>query len=272
MGPRLDAHGRQVGDKPRTGSESQQMVERLRRTREQPTAPLDVSSYPVAVDVDGNPLDPTTELQYRLPRANEPSTADSIFGVPSGHNERFRRVTVQEQLEVLYRSGFRGRAVFTLLPGQHPLAEGEREKAKSRTEQYPPTQCRICTAIIAGTERMRGYTLLELRHASQNGCSTCTFLYNGITHYAGLLELKYEDWESVVQQEKTTEDTKLLADAIKILVTFGMDGEEVSNLAFNCKGTGGCDSAGLRMKSAKQTDISQDGLFPGKNPIKSRSY
>src|SRR6266516_3126251 len=98
-------------------------VEQMQKTLAMPTAPLDKTSFPTAMDIYGRPLDPTMIIHIRLPRADEPAALDSIFDVPGGRNERLRSVTVQELLEMLYRQGFRGRDIFNLDAGAHPGAE-----------------------------------------------------------------------------------------------------------------------------------------------------
>ena len=82
---------------------------------------------------------------------------------------------------------------------------------------------------------MRGYKLLELRNAGQFGCSACSALYQGITHFAQMLELKYEDWESEIGQ-KSIENSKLLSETRDINVTFTQNDEHVAQLDFSCTG------------------------------------
>lgn len=190
-------------------------------------------AYPIAVDKHGDPIDPTTVIQIRLPRAGEPANAGSIFQPQGDHGEKLYSITVQEQLEMLYRQGFRGRLILSL-HGEHRLAEKEKQNSTSRLENYPRTDCSICTAFITANERMRGYKLLELRHAGQAGCEACSALYQGITHFAQTLELEYEDWESDVQQKP--EISKLLSETSRIDVEFSQNDEQVAQLKFSCTG------------------------------------
>lgn len=200
-----------------------------------PAAPLDKESFPTAVDEYGRTLDPTTILHVKLPRADEPTTQDSIFSVPRGRGDGLFYVTVQDQLEMLYQQGFRGRAVFNIAAGPHPETEEKDQKIVSRTNEYPSTECRICTALIAGKERMSGYKLLEFKHAGQFGCPTCTTVYRGTTYFAGVLDLDYEDWESNVRQN-TLQESKLLSDTVELEASLIKDDEEVASLAFMCTG------------------------------------
>lgn len=135
---------------------------------------------------------------------------------------------------MLYKLGFRGQAIFSTQAGPHPLARSKTERI-SRAKKYPITECKICTALIAGEEKMNGYRLLELKHAGLFGCSTCFVLYRGITSFARKLGLKYEDWESEVGQE-TLKDSKLLSESTSIQVSFSLDGEGVSTIFFTCDG------------------------------------
>jgi hypothetical protein len=205
--------------------------EALRKTCD---APLPKLAYPIAVDEYGHPLDPTTTLQIRLPRKGEPATSDSIFQPQGGRDEQLHSITVQEQLEQLYQQGFRGRFVVSL-HGEHRLAEKEKQNAASRLEKYPRTDCRICTTFVTAKDRMRGYKLLELRNAGQFGCSACSALYQGITHFAKMLELEYEDWESNVRQT-SIENSKLLSETREIDVSFTRDDDHVARLDFSCTG------------------------------------
>ena len=56
----------------------------------------------MAVDEYGDPLDPTTRIQIKLPREGEPPTSDSIFKPEADRGEHLYSITVQEQLELLY--------------------------------------------------------------------------------------------------------------------------------------------------------------------------
>jgi hypothetical protein len=142
------------------------------KTLKQPVPKLD---YPVATDEYGRPLDPTTVVRARLPKDGEDPTPDSIFNV-QGSFGQFHGVTVPEILEQSYQQGFRGRVTYHLL-SEHPVARKEEHKAAIRTERYPRTDCRICTAYIAGKLTLRGCALVELRHAGLAGCSACSALY-----------------------------------------------------------------------------------------------
>ena len=218
------------GDRDRKGD-----IDRWLETARQLTTPHDDSSFPVAVDSDGNPLDPTFVTHISLPREGAPATSDSIFGVSSGINEEFYQGTDQELLEQMHRQGFRGVAIFRN-NGPHPLAEEESKKAVSRTDKYPRTDCRICSAFIAGHDRMRGYKLLEFRHAGQFGCPTCSVIYRGVSHFARMLSLDYEDWESNILRQKTVGDSKLLSESTAIKVNFIQNDENVASLSFSCSG------------------------------------
>src|SRR3954462_2544852 len=53
------------------GTMSSINIEQMQKTLAMPTAPLDKTSFPTAVDTYGRPLDPTTIVHMRLPRADE---------------------------------------------------------------------------------------------------------------------------------------------------------------------------------------------------------
>jgi hypothetical protein len=101
--------------------------------------------------------------------------------------------------------------------------------------KYPRTDCKICSALILGEEKMKGYTMLELRHAGIFGCPCCSVLYRGITYFATNLAIAYEDWESDVNQ-KTLKDSKLLSESTSITVGFSKDDQRTASLELTCDG------------------------------------
>jgi hypothetical protein len=157
-------------------------------------APHGDTAFPVALSREGWPIGPTTVLYRKPHKPGEPFAEDSIFSVPPSLHESVKIMTVQEQLEELYEKGYRGQAIFDF-QGPHPLVKDRRESV-SRSHKYPPTECKICTALVSGVEKMEGYTMLELRHARLFGCTTCSTLYRAIRHFAAILTIEYEDWES----------------------------------------------------------------------------
>ena len=191
------------------------MQRQMQEATSQPIPPLDDTSFPVMVWPDGRPVDP--DYVFQRTRGGQEVGPDSIFSVPGADQDGVvHGESVQSMLESLYAAGFRGRATF-LSQGPHPRAQ--EASAVSKAELYPPNECNICTAGVKLMDRQEGYTLLELRHAGMAGCSTCSALYQSVTHYANLLGGEYEAWETKVTQ-KSIEDSLLLSESDEISVRF----------------------------------------------------
>ena len=200
-------------------------------------------SHPRPIDPDGNLVDPRTELHLRARRPGEP-VRDSIFAVPRDYksNERIERLTVQGMLDMIENAGLYDMCDVTTifdLRGPHP---------NSLPKQFPPTDCKICSAINALQEREKGYSMLELRHAGLFGCKTCATLYRGLEHFANMFLGLYDIWETSVVQ-RTIGNSGLLAEAHEISVTFRGSSESFKTLELKCEGES------LHIKNSAETRI-----------------
>jgi hypothetical protein len=92
-------------------------------------------------------------------------------------------------------------------------------------------QCRVCRTILAGHERIDGFTLFEIRSTASRGCTTCNVLQRSINHFSKIFCPGYKD-EMVRVIQSGSENLWQLAQAKSVTVQFNEHGGEKIEMSF----------------------------------------